>query len=69
MKGRGFYSDISGDTFYQAVHAIFALRINEFLTVDFSALRLKSSDRAERIKIAFKILTGKKIKSRYLPMP
>ena len=60
MKGRGFYSGRSGDIIYQAVHTIFALRINGFLTVDFSALRLKSSYRAGGIKIAYKTLTRKK---------
>jgi len=66
MKGRGFYSDRSGDTIYQAVHAIFALRINGAITVENTASRLKSSRKFGGKKIAYKKLTVEKIKSRYL---
>jgi hypothetical protein len=55
MKGRGFFPGRSGDTVYQAVHAIFALRINGFITVDITASRLKSSTR----------FGGKKLLSKY----
>ena len=53
MKGRGFFPDIFGTIIYKAVHAIFALRINGFIAVDFTALRLLAGIRPGGYKNCF----------------